>query len=75
MAYPAAQEAVQASCATDVGKEEERKFESSQKHSRNPHVGSIKGREGTFKKILRGKVMHGCNPSTPEPEAGGLPQV
>lgn len=45
------------------------------KHSRNPHVGSIKGREGAFKKILLGKVMHGCNPSTPEPEAGELPQV
>ena len=49
-AYPAAQEALQASWATDVGKEEERKFESSQKHSRNPRVGSIKERGGALKK-------------------------
>lgn len=45
-AYLAAQESVQASCATDVGKEEERKSESSQKHSRNPPVGSLKERKG-----------------------------
>lgn len=64
-------------------KEEDRRLESSQKHSRNPHAGSIKEKKRALnkqnktkqKRHCTSKVLHACNPSTPEPEAGGLPQV